>query len=460
MVTFDNFSLSYDNKIDAIKNITLKIKSGECVLITGESGSGKSSIINSINSIATQFYEHKHSGSLQINDTEISNLDVCETSKVVQSVFQNPKTHFFNVDTTSELLFFMENNGFTREEMDKRMNEMLELFPIKHLLDRNIFELSGGEKQILSIASSYIAGTDIIVLDEPSSNLDDTYTKVIEKMLKILKSRNITLVIAEHRIFYLMDIVDRVIVIDKGVISKDYSIEEFKNISDEELNKMGIRSKTETILTKKAPINGLKLKITNYNKKFKDHELCIDDLEFLEGQIYGIVGRNGVGKSTFINALTGLLKSDMNFIYDGKSLKEKDRIKISGLVMQDVNHQLFTDSVINEITMGTDDLEQEKIDENLKNMGLYEFKENHPLGLSGGQKQRVAILQTIMQNKKIICFDEPTSGMDYKNMIRISNLIKSMKNDKIIFVISHDKEFLNLTTDYNINLEEYEKVEK
>lgn len=455
MISFKNFSLSYDNKSDAIKDISLNINKGECLLITGESGSGKSTIINSINAITTEFYERSYKGEIKLNDKDVLNLELSEVSKIVQTVFQNPKTHFFNIDTTSELLFFMENNGYSREKMDERIKNMLEIFPIKHLLDRNIFELSGGERQILSIASSYIAGTDIIVLDEPSSNLDDVNTKIIAKMLKILKSHGITLVIAEHRIFYLMEIVDRVIFIKDGKIIKDYTAFEFKNIDDATLNKMGIRSKSETTLLKKELKNGNDIIIKNLNFKFKDHSISIDELGFSVGKIYGIIGKNGIGKTTFVNALTGLLKSKMKYFYNGIEQNERERIKLSGLVMQDVNHQLFSDSIINEVTMGVKDIDKKDLEEKLEALGLFKLKENHPMGLSGGQKQRIAILQTIVSNKKIICFDEPTSGMDYKNMIKISNLIKSIKDDKIIFIISHDKEFLNLTTDYNIDMEAY-----
>lgn len=193
MVEIENLSLSYGQNKKVLKNISLNIKKGECVLFTGKSGSGKSSIINSINGLAVRYDGASIDGSIRIDNKNIKNLKLYEISMLVSSVFQNPKTHFFNVNTSLELLFYLENIGLSREEMDRRLTEMLNLFPIEHLLNRDIFKLSGGEKQILCIAASYISGTEIIVLDEPSSNLDEENIKIIKEMLVKLKSKGKTL---------------------------------------------------------------------------------------------------------------------------------------------------------------------------------------------------------------------------------------------------------------------------
>ena len=157
MVEIENLSLSYGQNKKVLKNISLNIKKGECVLFTGKSGSGKSSIINSINGLAVRYDGASVDGSIRIDNKNIKNLKLYEISMLVSSVFQNPKTHFFNVNTSLELLFYLENIGLSREEMDIRLTEMLNLFPIEHLLNRDIFKLSGGEKQILCIAASYIS---------------------------------------------------------------------------------------------------------------------------------------------------------------------------------------------------------------------------------------------------------------------------------------------------------------
>ena len=454
MLTLENLSLFYEQDKKVLDDINLIVADGECVLLTGESGSGKSSIINSINGLAFEYENAKFSGNVKVDNKDLKGMELYEISLMISSVFQNPKTHFFNVDTTLELLFYLENIGLDRKEMESRMEDMLKLFPIKHLLGRSIFDLSGGEKQILCVAACYISGCKIIVLDEPSSNLDDTYIDILKEMLHILKNKGITLIIAEHRIYYLTDLADRIILVRKGAFFKELTKDELLN-SEKQL---GLRSaiKTNLKVQNKSVGNDLNIKKLEYN--FKDGSgLKIEDISFGLGSIYGITGKNGCGKSTFLRVMTGLDdKGKSEITFNGKILNKKDRLKNSSLVMQDVNHQLFTDSVEEEIKLGVKDLSQDRLDKVLFGLELTELKDRHPMSLSGGQKQRVAIASVLCKKSRFIFFDEPTSGMDYKNMIRISKLIKEMSTkDNIIFIVSHDNEFLNETADSILCLEEF-----
>ena len=454
MLTLENLSLFYEQDKKVLDDINLIVADGECVLLTGESGSGKSSIINSINGLAFEYENAKFSGSIKVDNKDLKGMELYEISLMISSVFQNPKTHFFNVDTTLELLFYLENIGLDRKEMESRMEDMLKLFPIKHLLGRSIFNLSGGEKQILCVAACYISGCKIIVLDEPSSNLDDKYIDILKEMLQILKNKGITLIIAEHRIYYLTDLADRIILVRKGELFKELTKDELLNSE----RQLGLRSAIKTVLKaqNKSVGNDLNIKKLEYN--FKDGSgLKIEDISFGLGNIYGITGKNGCGKSTFIRVMTGLDdKGKSEITFNGKILNKKDRLKNSSLVMQDVNHQLFTDSVEEEIKLGVKDLSQDRLDKVLFGLELTELKDRHPMSLSGGQKQRVAIASVLCKNSRFIFFDEPTSGMDYKNMIRISKLIKEMSTkDNIIFIVSHDNEFLNETADSILCLEEF-----
>lgn len=454
MLTLENLSLFYEQDKKVLDDINLIVADGECVLLTGESGSGKSSIINSINGLAFEYENAKFSGSVKVDNKDLKGMELYEISLMISSVFQNPKTHFFNVDTTLELLFYLENIGLDRKEMESRMEDMLKLFPIKHLLGRSIFNLSGGEKQILCVAACYISGCKIIVLDEPSSNLDDKYIDILKEMLHILKNKGITLIIAEHRIYYLTDLADRIILVRKGELFKELTKDELLNSE----RQLGLRSAIKTVLKAQSKLVGNDLNVKKLEYNFKDGSgLKIDDISFGLGNIYGITGKNGCGKSTFLRVMTGLDdRGKSEIIFNGKILNKKDRLKNSSLVMQDVNHQLFTDSVEEEIKLGVKDLSQDRLDKVLYGLELTELKDRHPMSLSGGQKQRVAIASVLCKNSRFIFFDEPTSGMDYKNMIRISKLIKEMSTkDNIIFIVSHDNEFLNETADSILCLEEF-----
>lgn len=497
MLLVKNLNLSYPNCEASLKNIHFHVEDGECLLLTGLSGCGKSSIINAINGIAKNYDECTIEGEVLYNGRNLLDEKIYEIASLISSVFQNPKTHFFNVDTTRELVFYLENIGIKREEMQKRISSLLTVFPIAHLLDRSIFDLSGGEKQILCIASAYISGNRIIVLDEPSSNLDEKYTSVLSNMLKILKEKGITLIIAEHRLYYLSDIVDKVLLIKEGVIEREFTQTAFFNESPDFLSRNGLRSLTkaesakplmrhaerkekdevgkehakeggstsgtasdcENTLEKnvlsRIPSNALFIKHFSY-RFTHTRALEMQGLSFSCGKMYGIIGKNGCGKSTFIKSLIGLLKESKEEIYfNGKKLSKNARIKLSALVMQDVNHQLFTDSVENELLLNNEEAAPE-VDGVLERLSLLPYKEKHPMSLSGGQKQRVAIAQVALFKRKLIFFDEPTSGMDYKHMTEIAALITSLKrNDNIIFVISHDTEFLNLAVDEVMNVEEW-----
>ncbi len=450
MLTMERFSLSYGNNNNILSNITLSIGEGECILFAGESGSGKSSMINAINGLAYEYENAVATGSIKVNGREIRDLELCEISMMISSVFQNPKTHFFNVNTTLELLFYLENIGLDRNAMECRMKDMLNIFPITHLLGRDIFELSGGEKQILCVAAGYISGCRIMVLDEPSSNLDDEYIAILRQMLSILKGKGITLILAEHRIYYLTDIIDRVFLVQSGRVYSELARADFLALSCRQASELGLRSLSKPELQKVWNCFGGDLTIKNLCCRFKSKGgLHMENISFEPGRIYGITGKNGCGKSTFLRAVTGLEENGKcEITFKQSVLRKGERIKCSALVMQDVNHQLFTDSVEEEIKLGAKHLEPAKIDEILSELGLAELKDRHPMSLSGGQKQRVAIAAALCKNSRFLFFDEPTSGMDYKNMLRISKLIQKMRSrENIIFVVSHDIEFLNETVD-------------
>ena len=473
MLSFEDFSLSYGENTPVLQDITLSMKEGECLLLTGESGSGKSSLIHAVNGLAYQYYNGKSKGKVLFQGEDLSSLPIYKIALRIATVFQNPKTHFFNINTTRELLFTMENMGLNRAEMDRRMEDLLSIFPIEKLLGRNIFALSGGEKQILALASAYLSGCPFLVLDEPSSNLDEGSIAVLKTMLQTLKEKGISILVAEHRLYYLMDLVDRVAFLEKGRLSKLFSKEDFLALPEESIKAMGLRARTKPSLSLPNWKNEGALRY------YKEEGF----VSFSFGKIYGIVGENGIGKSTFLRKLSGLEnEKGSHFSLFGKELTKRQRLALSAMVMQDVNQQLFGDSVEEEMELGktgkkrclalpamktietaeettTQEQNKEKRhnttkEELLNALGLSELKDRHPMSLSGGQKQRLAIAATLYQEAKLFFFDEPTSGMDQKNMLRIARLLKSaIREDRIFFLVSHDYAFLQEVADEVVEID-------
>lgn len=442
LIKLEKFSYKYEQsqKLN-LDSINLAIKKGEAVLITGNSGSGKTTILRLLNGLAPNFFPGGYSGEFKVATFKIGD-SISEFSKIVGSVFQNPKNQFFNLDSTSELAFSMENYGYAPEVIKERILEVADEFSASHLLNRNILELSGGEKQKLAFMATIMMDADIYILDEITSNLDLKAIELISNIIKILKEKGKTVVIAEHRIYYLKDIVDKMYVINNGKIIHCFLKEEF---DDFDCSRCNIRQiKLENINLKKRQNKTLEnnyLKINRLEYKVKDTSISINEQFFSTGKIYGIIGENGCGKTTFANVLSGLKKSKFNIYLNNKCLKKKDLIKSTFQVMQDVNYQLFTNNVEKEIKLGSNNLDL--FDNIVDSLKLRELLNRHPNTLSGGEKQRVAIASALLSNKKILIFDEPTSGLDYTRMLDLVKLIEDCKlKDIVIFIITHDYEFL------------------
>lgn len=494
---YENTDKTDTKNLSALNDISISIKKGECILLTGISGCGKTSVLRTINGLIPNYYAGKLLGSIEVSGESIKEKPIYDISKKVSTVFQNPKSQFFNLDTTSEILFFLENMGTPFEKMHQRLNFISEFLNIKHLLDRNIFNLSGGEKQMIAIASALAADTDIIVMDEPTSNLDLYYIEKIAEVISLLKKSGKTLIISEHRLYFLNEPIDRAFLIKEGKVEKEFSQQEFLALSEQNRKELLLRPITmnknvfnrledsdymqvqspKTILKNKEDKNTEDTKSAHLTvenlfyrfKKEKDDFLRVQNLKMEFGKVIALTGKNGQGKSTFAQCLTGLLKAKKDSVLlNGKKINAKQRLELSYMVLQDVGYQLFTESVEDEIALGKNKKikpEQSTKPENkeeripdveaiLKAMNLTELKDKHPLSLSGGQKQRVSIGAAISSGARIIIMDEPTSGMDYFHMKETAKLINSIRsNQTLILIISHDFEFLSLVTDEIILME-------
>lgn len=445
-----------------LEKINLEIDKGECVLICGASGSGKTTFSRLLNGISPNYVEGELSGYLETLSLKAGKTEIEDYVSVVGSVFQNPKTQHFTMDTTSELAFPMENMGIKPDYILKKIKEKAETFEIEHLLNRNIFKLSGGEKQQIAFVSANLLEPDILILDEVTSNLDQDAIKRIGEMVRLLRERGTTIVIMEHRLAWTKNLVDRYIFFEDGNLKKQWTASEFYRLSNQSLHEIGLRSmdlkshrdeiknkRLKQIYPDKTILQTKHLEI-GYQKRKVLNDL---NLNISSGEITGLMGANGTGKSTLANTLTGLQKPlSGRILWNGQQMSTKSLIKKSYLVMQDMNYQLFSDSVVDEILLGASHTEY--LDEVIEALNLSAYKDRHPMSLSEGQKQRVAIASALLSGKEMIIFDEPTSGLDYKNMERFGHLLNELKKtNAVVIVITHDEELASKWCDSIIELE-------
>ena len=457
MLEFKDVSFTYKNSNNKVLDrVNFKINKGECILLTGVSGSGKSTLIHLMNGLIPTLYEGKLEGEILFKNKDLKDIESYDISKNIGYVSQDPRGHFFTTNTTSELVFSMENYGIPFNEMKKKYSELVNLLELEKLVDKNIIYISSGERQKIAIGCSLSLEPEIIILDEPSSNLDFHMTKKLKQLIEKLKTKGYTIIIAEHRMYYIQDLIDRVFMINNGKVIE-------KTISD-------LKSNNEVPLRSLDIFN---LELENISCKNKELLMEINNITYkniltnitttvYKGDVIGLIGKNGVGKTTLLRLLSNIMKPNKGKIV-GKV--------VPFLVMQDMDYQFFTESVESEMKFGSADNDLEKINSLLMKLGLTEFKDKIPFELSGGQKQRLLIAISALANVNLLMFDEPTSGLDYVNMTKVSGILKDLSKNSALIVATHDIEFLYKTCnrivylddkvikeDFYLNLENKKKV--
>ena len=463
MIDFELEFQYTEGKAPVLRQTAGSIPAGRCVVLCGGSGCGKSTLLRCINGLIPQFYEGELKGFCRLNGQDTAGMSIGETGELAASVFQDPRSQFFTVNSSNEVAFGLENHGLPQEAIRRRVDEAFRVFHLERLKDRNVYALSSGERQLISILSAWAMDTEIFLLDEPTANLDFAATQQLQAILLALKKQGKTLLLSEHRLYYLAGIADEYWVMAGGEIQGKYTAAEAKAFSEAQRKALCLRTLDLTgiaVPEKKAPPETARtaLEVSNihytYGKKageiLSGANFCVR-----EHEIVGLVGANGCGKTTIGKLIAGLYKpSGGQIALFGKVQTPKQLQKQVLFILQEAEFQFFTNSVLHELQYGhkvTPEFER-RAQALLQSMNMWDCRDRHPFSLSGGQMQKLTLMMAYLSEKPVVVLDEPTAGQDAESLERCAKLIREMRKEKTVLIITHDLELIADACDHCIGL--------
>lgn len=248
MIRFQEVSYTYlsqgseEAQSPSLDHISFHIPKGQCVVLCGKSGCGKTTLLRIVNGLACHFYQGRLEGDVSVSGMAPASASLPELARVVGSVFQNPRTQFFHTDTTGELAFQLENQNMPREQMRCRLDQVVTELGLESLMERSIFALSGGEKQQIACGSVYASMPQVVVLDEPSSNLDLEGIRKLRGLLETMKASGVTILVSEHRLWYLRGLADRYLLLESGKLRGDLAPEQMTALDQQTRQALGLRA--------------------------------------------------------------------------------------------------------------------------------------------------------------------------------------------------------------------------
>ena len=454
----------------ALQDVSLKIESGEFVLITGRSGSGKSTFLRAINSLIPNFYGGEYLGKVLVSGKNPACTPTRDMAHVVGTVLQDPENQILMSTVEREIAFGLENSGLGVSIITRRIEEALDLLDIADIRHRKIVSLSGGEKQKVAIAAAMARHPRILVLDEPTSQLDPKSAEnILATLRRINEDLGITVLIAEHRTKTTMHIADRLLVFNDGSLEGDgeprliaqkldldalgvgyppvarvarhyglphipLTVKEAQKILNLNINAMSIGEEERKRSDAVVEVKNLKF---SYNKR-----AAINNLSFklYKNEIFGIIGRNGSGKSTLAKLIAGIIKPK------GGRITYKVPKNEIGLVFQNPNLHIIGNSVFEDIAYtirarGEKDAEL-KSKEVMKYLGIEHLANRNPMDLSGGEKLLFAMATVLVFNPKVLILDEPTRGLSWDMKKKLVKLLRAYTQHGSVILISHDVELM------------------
>ncbi len=463
-------SFSYYGAPETLHAVDLDVHAGECVVLMGASGSGKTTIVRVLNGLAGGYYRGSVSGDVFLGGLSARDREAWRRAELVGSVFQDPTAQFFSSQLAGEVAFGCENIGYPAEEVVRRTDAAIGRLGLDRLRTIAVDELSSGQKQRVAIASSLAPAPRLVVMDEPSSNLDEDAAQELGAVLMELKRQGYALVVAEHRISYLMECADRFCYMEAGRMRAVLSRDDVFAMDGSERVAMGVRSPAfvPRPSLKPAPLAaGLAREGERaasgeaFGARLEAASLEVDGLAVSRGgnllfscvcfavepgQIMALTGKNGVGKTSLAQVAVGLGRPDEGCVrVGGRKLSRRELRRRVWYSPNDVSMEFFSSRVDEEVLLFSDqdDAARRYADHVLGRLGLAELGDRHPSSLSGGQKQRLSIACGLASRRSVLILDEPTSGLDALSMRRLADALRcAAEEGAAVVVITHDNEFM------------------
>jgi energy-coupling factor transporter ATP-binding protein EcfA2 len=446
MIELQDVSYSYpDSAEPALREVDLSIKEGECILLAGPSGCGKSTLLYLLNGLIPQVLGGDLQGEIRVAGMCTSDTPIPEISRHVGTVFQNPEMQLFMLRVADDVAFGCENLCLDPSETRARVERALTRLSLGSVRDREIHKLSGGQKQRVAIAGALAMGCRVVLLDEPTSDLDENGRDELLSALHDLRRTGHTIVLAEHRLDGLNELVDRVVCLDAGRIISDGPFPRH----------IPVPRKTRAPHGTAFPVTEMQ----SVGYSYPGESPVLRDISFSasRGETIAILGPNGSGKTTLLKMLCGVLRPDEGMIVtDGKvNPKLAQLIGKVGHLFQNPQEQLFTESALQEVAFGPKNLHLD-VDPLacLDRVGLRRQWNSHPLSLSRGEQQRLAAASVLAMTPDLILLDEPTSGLDQSAWIALMDTVVNQALDRQSAVVfsTHHKEAANAFADRVITL--------
>jgi energy-coupling factor transport system ATP-binding protein len=470
MIQIKDLTVRYHGDQRAIDGLSLNVRPGEFVLLTGPSGCGKSTLAHCLNGLIPHASQAAMAGQITVDGVPTTEQTVAQMATHVGLVFQNPSTQLFGSTVDEEVAFGPRNLGLPPNEVLERAAFALAATGIEHLRERDTKSLSGGEQQRVAIAAVLSMRPKVLVLDEPTSNLDLKGTRtVLGTLAHLRREYGLTILIIEHRLSEAGALADRVVVMDEGKILLDGPTEAIFQ-QREVLSNLGIRYPDPThealplqVCPQRVPVEGHGLKPivemsgveAGYDSGFvlRDLNLAVYPQEFV-----ALVGDNGSGKTTVARLVAGLLKPQQGDVAWNDDLRGLPLGRRAGLLFQDPLQQLFCDNVQEEVTFGPDNFgihSNGRLETILGVTGLAELRERNPYALSVGQQQRVALASILALEPALLILDEPTMGQDWGSLSRVMDFLTRLNgHGQAILLITHDHKLVCRYADRILMLED------